>query len=93
MRKRKTIVSIILAGMILISLSLTPAIASTGKININTATKAELVTLKFVGDKIAQKIIEHRKATPFEKPKDIMKIKGVGQKVFDSNKMRIVVKK
>ena len=68
------------------------ALASKGKVNINTAIKKELVTLKHVGDKIAERIIEYRKAHPFEKPQDIMKVKGVGPKVFDANKHLIIVK-
>ncbi len=92
MNAKKAIASLVVTGMLLV-LCLASAVASTGKININTATKQELVTLKYVGDKIAQKIIDYRKTTPFKSPADIMNVKGVGQKVFDSNKMRIVVQK
>ena len=73
-------------------LYLIPAVANTGKVNINTADKAQLVTLKHVGDKIADRIIEYRKTQPFEVPEDIMKVKGIGQKVFEANKDRIIVK-
>ena len=69
-----------------------PMMASSGKININTGTKKELITFKHVGDKIADRIIEYRKAHPFEKPEDIMKVKGIVQKVFDANKQLITVK-
>ncbi|MBC8441183.1 MAG: helix-hairpin-helix domain-containing protein [Deltaproteobacteria bacterium] len=69
-----------------------PVMAVSGKININTATKEELVTLKGVGDIIADRIIEYRKATPFETPEDIIKVKGVAQKIFDANKELIIVK-
>ena len=63
-----------------------PVIAASGKININTATKNPLVTLKNVGEKIADRIIEYRKDNPFEKIEDIMKIKGFTQKTFDINR-------
>ena len=69
-----------------------PAMAVSGKININTATKEQLVTLNGVGDKLADRIIEYRKDNPFEKPEDIMKVKGVAQKIFDANKELIIVK-
>ncbi len=92
MKKNKRFVSIIFIGL-LVMLYLIPAVASTGKVNINTDDKAQLVTLKHVGDKIADRIIEYRKIQPFEVPEDIMKVKGVGQKVFDANKDRIIVKK
>ncbi|MFH2061347.1 MAG: helix-hairpin-helix domain-containing protein [Pseudomonadota bacterium] len=68
------------------------AFAGSSKININTATKKELVALKHVGDKIAVKMISYREAQPFEKPEDIMKVKGIGQKVYDANKDVIIVK-
>jgi competence protein ComEA len=92
MKKNRKTLSIVFIGL-LVMLYLIPAVASTGKVNINTDDKAQLVTLKHVGDKIADRIIEYRKTQPFEVPEDIMKVKGVGQKVFDANKDRIIVKK
>ncbi|WP_457551282.1 ComEA family DNA-binding protein [Desulfobacula sp.] len=91
MKQIKMFSIIILSGLLFLSFC-QPVIAAQGKININTATKKELVTLKFVGDKIADRIIEFRKAHPFETPADIMKVKGVGQKIFDTNKQLITVK-
>lgn len=91
MTKIKKIASVILIGL-LIAMMGQPGLASTGKVNINTATKSELLTLKYVGDKIAEKIMEYRKAHPFEKAEDIMNVKGIGPKVFESNKDLIVVK-
>lgn len=62
------------------------------KININTATVVELMQLKRVGPKIAQRIVEYReKHGPFEKSEDIIKVKGIGRKVFELNKDRITV--
>jgi len=61
------------------------------KININTATLKELVKLKRVGPKFAQRIIDHRSETPFETPEDIMKVPGIGKRTFEENKDVIVV--
>jgi competence protein ComEA len=91
MERKKRILSIILMG-VLVMLYLIPAIASTGMVNINTDDKAQLVTLKHVGDTIADRIIEYREIHLFEVPEDIMKVKGVGEKVFAANKDRIIVK-
>ncbi len=72
----------------LVSLAVS-AFATEGKININTANKQELMTLKYVGEATAEKIIEYRKAHPFEVPEDIMNVKGVGPKTYEANKDRI----
>lgn len=69
-----------------------PVFAGKAKVNINTAAKKELIVLKHVGAKIADKIIEYRKAHPFESPEDIMKVKGIGKKVYEANKEIIIVK-
>jgi len=62
-------------------------------VNLNTATVGQLAELKGVGPKVAEAIIKHREANgPFQKPEDLMNVKGIGQKLFDQNKDRIVVK-
>jgi len=91
MKKIKRSISVLLVG-VLIACFLVPAIANTGKVNINTADKEILMTLKHVGVSIAERIIEYRKVHPFKKPEDIMNVKGIGTKVFEVNKDRIVVK-
>jgi len=63
------------------------------KVNINTADTERLTALKGVGQQLAQRITEFRKENgPFQKAEDIMQVKGVGSKVFDQNKDRIVLK-
>jgi len=81
-------ITILVISLALASLAVS-AYGVEGKININTASKQELMTLKYVGDATAEKIMEYRKAHTFEVPKDIMKVKGVGQKTFEVNKDRI----
>lgn len=90
-KKIKRSVSVLLIG-VLLACFLVPAIAQGGKVNINTGDKEILMTLKHVGAKIAERIIEYRKAHPFETPQDIMNVKGIGTKVFEANKDRIIVK-
>lgn len=60
-----------------------------GLININTATAKELESLYGIGEKLAAAIIEYREEQPFEKPEDIMKVKGIGTGKFDKIKDRI----
>ncbi|MBW1954282.1 MAG: helix-hairpin-helix domain-containing protein [Deltaproteobacteria bacterium] len=64
----------------------------TEKVNINTASKEQLTTLKGIGPAIADRIIEHRNKTgPFEKPEDLQLVKGVGEKIYEINKDKIIV--
>ena len=65
--------------------------AKDGKVNINTATVEELKTLKGVGEKKAEAIIEYRKKNgSFKTKEDLMKVRGIGKKLFESFQERIV---
>jgi competence protein ComEA len=75
----------------MVALCAMPAMADAKKVNINTAPKEQLTTLKYVGDAIADRIIEFRKSTPFTNIEDIMKVKGIGPKMFEANKDQICV--
>lgn len=62
------------------------------KININTATKAELVSLPGIGEKTARAIIEYREANgPFLKTEDVQEVAGIGRKKYERMQDMIVV--
>ncbi|MCU0286797.1 MAG: helix-hairpin-helix domain-containing protein [Acidobacteria bacterium] len=66
--------------------------ANAVKVNINTASKDQLMDLPRIGEKIAARIIEYReKNGKFKKPEDLMKVKGVGEKTFQRFEKRIVI--
>lgn len=90
MKNVKRVFTIVIVGIIM-ALYFVPTVNAVDMVNINTATIEELVTLKHVGEKIAARIIEYRKKHPFVVIEDIMKVKGVGQKIFDTNKNKITV--
>lgn len=62
------------------------------KININTATLAELDNLPGIGPSTAQKIIEYReKNGKFKKIEDIQNVKGIGETKYEDIKEKITV--
>ncbi|MCI4445044.1 MAG: helix-hairpin-helix domain-containing protein [Candidatus Aminicenantes bacterium] len=66
--------------------------ATATKININTATAAELQSLPRIGPKVAQRIIDYRTQNgPFKKTEDLMKVRGIGEKIFNQIKDLITV--
>ncbi len=71
-----------------------PALAADlQKVDINTATLEDFMTLDGIGKRIAQRIIAFRdKNGPFQKPEDLMLVKGIGQKMIDKNSGRIIVR-
>jgi competence protein ComEA len=63
------------------------------KVNINEASKTELMKLAGVGAGSAQKIIDYRTANgPFRKAQDLEKVDGIGKGVIEKNVGRITVK-
>lgn len=63
-------------------------------ININTATKSELTTLKGIGPAKAEAVIDYRTTNgPFVRIEDITKVKGIGPATFASFKDSITVGK
>lgn len=64
-----------------------------GKININEATKEQLMTLPRIGEVTATKIIEYReKSGPFKTIEDLKNISGIGDKTIDNIKDKIEVR-
>ena len=92
MNQKFKIAVVLVAVAVLFALNASAWAAEVEKININTASAEELVTLEKIGPKLAESIIEFReKNGPFEKPEDIIKVKGIGEKTYELIKDRIVV--
>ena len=87
-RKRSITLCLVVAVlMTLISVSLAQ---EAEKININKASAVTLRQLKRIGPKLSERIVEYReKHGPFERPEDIMQVRGIGPKTFELNKDRI----
>ena len=68
------------------------AVPDDGKVNINTADKASLMTLKGIGEAKAEDIISYRDSNgPFGSIEDIMKVPGIKNAAFEKIKDDITV--
>ena len=66
--------------------------SQSNKVNINTATKEELMTLPGIGESKAEAIIKYREEYgPFQNIEDITNITGIKEGVYDNIKDFIIV--
>ena len=62
-------------------------------VNINTASKETLMSIKGVGEQRAEAIIQYRKKNgPFTNIDQLADIRGIGQSLIDANRDTLVVK-
>jgi competence ComEA-like helix-hairpin-helix protein len=92
MRNIKTIsIGLFLAALSVLYMYATLHAAEEKKVDINSASIEELMSLKRVGKTIAQRIIDYRvKVQGFKTPEEIQEIKGFGSKAWEDNKDRII---
>jgi competence protein ComEA len=89
------VLALALAAAVL-AVAFAPAYAQSGapkaKVNINTAPASDLETLPRIGPKVAQRIVDFRtKNGNFKKVEEIMKVQGIGEKVYEQIKDLITV--
>ena len=57
---------------------------SDGKVNINTASKEELIGLNGIGEVLADRIIEYREANGgYKDVRELTNVKGIGEKLLE----------
>ena len=65
---------------------------TSGLVNLNRATEAELMTLSGIGESKAKEIIRYRESKGgFQKPEDLMNIPGIKEGVFNKIRDQITV--
>jgi competence ComEA-like helix-hairpin-helix protein len=62
-----------------------------GRLDINTATAAELETLPGIGPAKAQAIVAHREEAPFKNADELIEVKGIGERLYAQIKNRVTV--
>jgi len=61
-------------------------------INLQTATKEELMNIKGIGEKKAEQILEYRKINSIKSAEDLRNIKGFGDNIINNVKNDVKVK-
>ena len=69
----------------------TDSYTSSGLININKASKEQLMEISGVGEVIAQRIIDYRKTNRFKSKEDIMNVSGIGEATYEKMKSQICI--
>ena len=64
-----------------------------GAIDINNASKKELMSLNGIGDKKANAIISYRKGNCFKNVNALVDVKGIGSKTLEKNRKNLKVGK
>ena len=92
MRITKATIAVLATVFMIITTARGAGVEDASKIDLNTATVKKLATLKRVGQKYAQRIVEYREQNGlFKDPREITKVRGIGKKTYEENKDRLMV--
>ena len=84
------IVAALTLGLLLCTVRQAPAEGA--PVNVNTASAAELATLKGIGQSKAQAIVEHRdKNGQFRSVDDLQLVRGIGDKMLEQLRPQVTV--
>jgi len=60
-------------------------------VDMNNASKSELMSFKGIGSKKADAILKYRKSHCFKSVNELQNVKGIGPKFIEKNKSELVV--
>jgi competence ComEA-like helix-hairpin-helix protein len=92
-RPRRVAWRVALAVLLLSALVGGAAVAADepGRVDINTATAAELESLPGVGPAKARAIVAHREVAPFKSTDELVDVKGIGEKLYAQLKDHVTI--
>ena len=92
MRNLKRVLTVVLVISVVVAFVPLVVALDVNKVNINKATVPDLVKIKGIGQKYAERIVAYRdKNGPFKTIEDITNVKGIGPKKFEAIKNLIAV--
>ena len=78
--------------VVLTLLSLSATLFAGGEVDINTADRATLMTLRGVGESFAERIIEYREENGgFKAVQELTNIRGIGQTLVEKNREMLTI--
>lgn len=83
---------LLVAGTLLATALAVPTLASTGVVNVNTATVDELILLPGIGESKARAIVERRqKEGAYREVEELLEVKGIGDAALDKIREHVVI--
>lgn len=82
------ICSIFFTVNLVVTCNTRPNMSQVQSVNINQATKEELMSLPGIGEKLSNTIIENR---PYSSIHDLKRIKGLGEGIFKSIEKKVTI--
>jgi len=81
---RRLVAALVAVAVAALAMPAVAAAAPGDKVNINTASAAQLELLPRVGPSIAQRILDYREDNGgFDATEDLMLVRGIGEKTYD----------
>lgn len=81
---KRIVIAIVMVAFIFVSGISSAKTEVTGVVNINTATKQEILMLPGIGEVKADEILKLRAAKPFTSKEQLLAVRGIGDKMLQT---------
>lgn len=90
--RTKNALAALLLGLTLLAAGSSRAAEEQQKLNLNTASAADLTNLRGIGQKTAEAIVAYRESNgPFKSVEELVEVKGIGEKLMVSLRDHVTV--